>query len=776
MSNNVADEVDVTAVAPGARAGGQGGRARAALAFVALGSALAGCRYSVDLEPLAPSAQSSQILATGGQVLARLDAGEDRTPVSYDQIAPVLRDAVVAIEDHRFFEHTGVDARAIARALKEDVEAGEITQGGSTITQQYVRMILLGREQTISRKVREAVLALQIERRLDKEEILERYLNTVYLGNGAYGVEAAADRYFAKDASEVTLAEAALIAAVIRAPETYNPYVAHEKALERRNLVLEKMTEYGFASEADTLAARAEPITLSDSHWQRSYPAGHFVEQVKQFVLDDPAFGETRDDRRRLLFQGGLRIETTLDLRLQMLAEEAVAEVLVDPANDPAAALVALDPTSGSVLAYVGGRDFFGDTGYAKFDLASQARRQAGSAFKPFVLAAAIESGFPLDRTYDAPPQIEIPMPGQAPWTVHNYDGRGGGTMSLVDATVSSVNTVYAQLVMDVGAGPVVDLAARLGVRSPLDPYPSAALGTNGVSALDLASAYSSFAGDGLHAEPFFVTRVVAPDGTVLYEHAPDRQRVIPAETARKVNAVLEQVVSRGTGINARIGRPVAGKTGTGEEWRDAWFVGSTPELTTAVWVGFPDEERSMVPPATRARVTGGLWPAQIWGRFAGGALAETPAGEFPSPSEPDGVAAKPVPLLDAVGMPGAEAAQILGNAGYVVATEERPNDDYPPGTVLAQRPDAHAPVTPGTTVTLVLARVPRDVTVPMLLGMDAEYATTAAVFSGLTIRVVVEAESPPGSTERSGLTWRQSIVSGTRVEEGTEITVSVNP
>ncbi len=772
MSNNVADEEDVTVPsrfnAPRS--------AIAALTSVAFAAALSGCRYSVDLEPLEESAQSSQIIAAGGEVLARLDAGEDRTPVPIEQIAPVLRDAVVAIEDHRFFEHTGVDAKAIARALKEDLESGEIAQGGSTITQQYVRMILLGREQTISRKLREAVLALQLERRLDKEEILDRYLNTVYLGNGAYGVEAAADRYFAKHAADVSLAEAALLAALIQAPERYNPFVAGDIALERRDLVLSKMTEYGFAERSETDAARAEPIALSDDHWQSDYPAGHFVEQVKQFVLDDRAFGETRDERRRLLFQGGLRIETTIDMRLQMLAEDAVAKVLVDPANDPAASLVAVDPGTGRVVAYVGGRDFFGDSASAKFDLASQARRQAGSAFKPFVLAAAIEAGIPLDRTYDAPAEIEIPIPGQEPWTVHNYDGEGSGEMSLVDATVSSVNTVYAQLVMDVGAQAVIDLAARLGVESELDPYPSAALGTNGVNTLDLASAYASFAADGLHSEPAFVTRVVAPDGTILYEHAPSRERVLPAETARQVNAVLEQVVTRGTGVNARIGRPVAGKTGTGEEWRDAWFVGSTPELTAAVWVGFPDAERSMVPPVTRARVTGGLWPAQIWALFAAGALAETPAGEFPAPSESEGVAAKPVPLIDTVGMPGERATDLLSDAGYVVLTEERGSDDFPPGTVLAQRPGAYSPVTPATTVTLVVAREPRTLTVPLLLGMTAEDAQTTAHFSGFDIRVVVEGEPPPGSPDREGRVWRQSLVSGTQVEEGSEMTVWSNP
>lgn len=753
------------------------GRLPLAVGLLAVAIIGAGCRYEVDLDPIAPAAQSSHVAAADGTILATLDAGENRTSVSLSEMAPAVADAVVAIEDHRFFDHEGVDVRAIARAFRRNAEAGEIKEGGSTITQQYVRLVMLGRERTVNRKVREAVLAFEIERRLTKEEILERYLNHVYLGNGAYGMEAAADLYFGLDASELSLSQAALLAGLIRAPERYNPLVEPELALRRRNLVLDKMAEYGFAETDRVAAAKGEPLgVVEGSDTSRRYPAGHFVERVKQFVLDDERFGETREARTRLLFQGGLRIETTLDPRLQMLAQDAVGRVLVDPEHDPSASLVTLDPRTGEVLAYVGGRDFFGDEPHAKFDLASQARRQAGSAFKPVVLAAALTEDIPLSRTYPAPPEIEIPLRGQAPWKVRNYDGDGGGAMNLVDATVASVNTVYAQLVMDVGAQDVVDLATVLGVRSPLSPYPSAALGTNGVSALDMASAYATFAADGLHAEPTFVRKVTAADGTVLYEAAPQRDRVIPAETARQVNAVLEQVVSRGTGVNARIGRPVAGKTGTGEEWRDAWFVGSSPELTTAVWVGFADAERPMVPPTTRALVTGGLWPAQIWGLFMGAALADTPISEFPAPTTAEGAEVKATPIPDVVGMPGSEASVLLSDAGYAVSTEERPNRDYPPGTVLEQRPAAHSPITPGTAVTLVVARVPERVTVPLMLGSLADEAVFSGAAVGLRVTIEIEAEPPPGSPDRAGRAWKQAPIAGVTVDEGTALTVWVNP
>ena len=305
--------------------------------------------------------------------------------------------------------------------------------------------------------------------------------------------------------------------------------------------------------------------------------------------------------------------------------------MLVDPAHDPAGALVSIEPTTGHVVAYVGGRDFYGSAPYAQFDLASQGRRQAGSAFKSFVLAAALIEHVPLDRTYPAPAELTIKTPGQADWVLHNYDGKGGGPTNIVDATVHSINTVYAQLIQDVGPKRVVELASKLGIKSQLAPYLSTAIGSNAVSVLDMASAYTSFAADGLHRDPVFVTKVTAPDGNILFDFgAVGAPRARRSRSRARSTRCSQQVVTRGTGVNARIGRPVAGKTGTGEDWRDAWFVGSTPQLTTAVWVGFPQSERSMVPPLTREKVTGGTWPAQIWGLYEGAALAETPIDELP--------------------------------------------------------------------------------------------------------------------------------------------------
>jgi penicillin-binding protein 1A len=751
-------------------------RAGALAAALLIALSAAGCRYSAELEPLKPAAQSSTIVADDGTVIASLDSGQHRVDVPLTAIAPVLQNAVVAIEDHRFWQHNGVDLHAVLRAIDHDAKQGSLAEGASTITQQYVRTVMLGREKTVNRKLREAVLAIQLERKYSKAEILNRYLNTIYFGNGAYGVQAAAYRYFGTAASRLTLPQAALLAAVIRAPEDYNPYAHPQAAQDRRNLVLDKMLAYGFASAAAARAAQATPLKLSDSTWAHPTLAPYFVDRVKQFILDRPQFGATIEDRQHLLYEGGLRIETTLDPRVQVVAEQAVDRVLVDPAHDPSGALVAIDPRNGYVRAYVGGRDYFGPQPWAKFDLASQARRQAGSAFKPFVLASALLEGIPPQKTYPAPSVLTIPLVGQPPWVVHNYDGQGGGTMNLVDATVHSVNTVFAQLIMDVGPAQVVQLASRMGVRSQLAPYPSTALGTNAVSPLDMASAYTTFAADGVHTDPVFVTKVIAPNGTVLYNATPKSARVLPANINRDVNGVMEQVVSRGTGINARIGRPVAGKTGTGQNWDDAWFVGSTPQLTAAVWVGFASGERSMLPPLTREKVTGGTWPAEIWSLFASNALAEVPVMNFPAPTGPAAAVVKTSPLPDVDGMPGDEASQLLNQAGFAVHTTVEPSREYPPGTVLTQQPLANTLVTPGTNVTLTLARVPDRELVPTVLGALADEASGAIVGNGLQVDLIREAEPPPGSPSRAGRAWKQSPAGDVYADEGSRVTVWVNP
>ena len=753
----------------------------------------AGCRYTSDLRLPEHQAASSEVLWSDGSLLTTLHGVEDRQPVALGAMAPTFPTAVVAIEDQRFFDHDGVDARGMLRAFTRDVEAGNLDQGGSTITQQYVRAVMLGPEKELERKIREAVMAVQLEHRYSKRTILERYLNTIYFGSGAYGVQAAARHYFDKSAADLDLAQSALLAGLIRAPESYNPFVHPAEALARRNQVLDRI-EHLHREPAETIAsARAEPITLAPPTTGGRYPAPYFVEQVTKLILGNKAFGVTEDQRRRLLLEGGLRIHTTLDPKLQALAEQSAARVVSRPATDPAAAMVSIDPATGYVKAYVGGSDFWGTAAWAQLDLAGggcqgdgKGCRQAGSAFKPFVLGAALDAGVPLTKTYDAPASLTIPQAGgQPPWLVNNYDGTGRGRMNLTEATVNSVNTVYAQLVMDIGPQPVVALAAKMGVHSPLAAVPSAALGSNGVTVLDMASAYDSLAGDGMHTEPVFVTKVTTADGTVLYQAPVQRTRVLSETTARTITGVLQQVVTRGTGVNAKIGRAVAGKTGTSDNWADAWFVGYTPELVTAVWVGFPDEERSMRPPTTRITVTGGSWPAQIWQLFEGGALAETPSVGFPAPEAPQSSSATTTtapgairnPLLNAVGMSATDATRALRDAGFRVRLHSVPSRKIAAGTVVAQDPPAGREATTGMTVTIsVVNGPPRSFVVPNALGQYADQAVRQLRDAGFEATIVVQSEPPPGSPDRAGRVWKQSPIAGALADEGSTVTLSVNP
>jgi penicillin-binding protein 1A len=759
------------------------------VAVAALLAAVAGaCAWRPDVAApvrLAAHAQSSKILAADGTVLTTLHAAENREDVPLERIAEPLRDAVVAIEDQRFWRHAGVDLRALVRAAVSDFRTGRVAEGGSTITQQYVKNSLLEPERSLRRKVKEASLAWRLERQYPKDAILAGYLNTIYFGNGAYGAQAAAEVYFGTTAERLTLAQSALLAGMVRSPAAYDPYRAPDAARRRRNLVLDRMAEQRMISRRAAEAAKGEPLGVVARPKQVRYPAAHFVEEVKRFVLSNPAFGATAADRERALFTGGLRIHTTLDPAEQAAAEQAVARVLSQPGRDPEAALVSIEPATGYVRALVGGRDFFGAAPWAKFDLATQKGRPAGSAFKPLVLAAALAAGIPLERSYDAPARITLPMPPpQPPWVVDNYEGAGGGRLDLVEATVRSVNTVYAQLVLDVGPRAAVDLARRMGIRAPLAAVPAAVLGANDVTALDMATAYATLANRGLRVDPTFVTSVTTADGTVLWQHQRVARRVLPRGVADAVTGVLQQVVARGTGIRANIGRPVAGKTGTAQAWRDAWFVGYTPQRVAAVWVGFPDRQVSMVPPTTRIRVTGGSWPAEIWQLFMSAALAQTPVEPFPEPTPPEPPAPTttaplpPVPVPNVVGMPATRAVDVLAGAGFSAVQRPVPDADYPPGYVVRQSPKPGALTRPGAAVTLeVAAPAAGFVTVPDVLGATESEARAAVARAGLAVRVRVEQEPPgPGAAGRAGRVWRQSPPAGTRVEPGSVVTVWRNP
>jgi penicillin-binding protein 1A len=729
---------------------------------------------ALDIRPLA---QSSRIYAADGALVATLHAEENRENVSIDVMPQSLKDAVVAIEDARFWQHRGVDAKSVVRAAYANTSEGRIVEGGSTITQQYVKNELVGNDRNVRRKLREAALAYQLEHKYTKARILELYLNTIYFGNGAYGVQAAAHTYFGVSVDKLTLGQAAMLAGLIRSPNTTDPYEKPEVAMARRQQVLGKMVDLKMVSEDQRAAAAVEPLLPSAAPPGEHYPAPYFIERVKRFVLDDTRFGETPAIRRNLLFAGGLRIETTLDLKAQDLAEKAMATVLSKPERDPASALVSMEPRTGFVRALVGGRDFFGGGPQAKFDLATQGSRPAGSSFKPFVLAAALDKGVPLSKVYDGPPHLSIPLT-RSTWEVDNYEGEAGGRMNLIDATVHSINTIYAQLILEIGPSEAVTMAAKMGITSPLQPFPSAVLGTNDVTPLEMADAYGTLANRGLAVPPTLVTRVLDENGTVIYEHQHEQKRVMKQDTADSVVGVLRQVVDRGTGVGARLGRPVAGKTGTGQQWRDAWFVGFTPDLVTSVWVGFPDRQVSMVPPTTRIRVLGGTWPAQIWQLYMSAELASTPVSDFPPPPPlVFGADQPPLQVTNVVGMPVEQAEQALARDGFRATRKLIASDEYPPGYVVDQTPAGGAMAPGGSAVTLLVSNGPSSATVPDVLDRSEADAVKAITDAGLKAKVVRQAEpKSPGSGGRKGKVWKQSPQGDTRTNLGTTVTIWVNP
>ena len=686
------------------------------------------CTYSLrELQAELPeTAQSSVILAADGTPILTLHAEQNRVNVAYEDIPPGLVDAVIAIEDERFWHHHGVDFRAIMRAVQVNASSGEVSQGGSTITQQLVKQLLLTSEQTLDRKVAEAALAWQFEQRYTKERILELYLNTIYFGSGAYGVAAAAREYFGKPLDQLTVAESAMLAGLIQSPSDFDPHADPAPALARREVVLGEMLDQDLIDQPTFDAAVAEPIALAPAVpvLEQRYPAAHFVEEVKQFILHDPRFGATARERRDLLFTGGITVRTTIDLGLQAAAEAAVAEILPNPATDPEAAVVAIDPATGHVRAMVGGRDYFGAAETAKFNLAMGRGRHTGSAFKPLVLAAALQSGIPLTTAFSAPGSMQLTY-GDPPqiWNVDNYgEGGPGIPVDLRQATINSYNTVYAQLILAVGTDRAIDVAAAMGITTPLDRFPSAVLGANDVQPLEMASAYATLANRGVHVDPVMVTSVVRSDGTILYESEHRQRRVLDPYVADQVTEVLTQVIQGGTGTAADIGRPAAGKTGTAQGWRNAMFCGYVPQLATAVWVGYPGREQlSMVPPRTPIRVTGGSFPARIWQRFMATATAPLPVLPFavptapvtmpvfgqppPAPAPPVTGPAGPVPAV--VGMTTEQASATLQAAGFGVRVVAAATTAGPPGTVLDQSPDGGTQLGAGASVTVVAVPAP---------------------------------------------------------------------
>jgi penicillin-binding protein 1A len=723
-------------------------------------------------------AHDGYIYDSKGNLLAVLRGKESRVILNSDQIAPIMKQAIVAIEDKRFYEHRGVDLHAIGRALLADIEHKSVVQGGSTITQQFIKNAYVADNRSIARKLKEAALAWQLEQRHkdDKDWILTAYLNTIYFGNGAYGIGQAALTYFQKPASKLTLPEAALLAGIPRDPAQFDPVTNPKAAKERRRVVLDQMLQQGIIASDQYHAARSAAMPAPDQihlPGTRETQGQYFINYVKQQLVSDEDYGPGA------VFGGGLRVYTTLDTRLQKMARTAIAKVLTDP-KGPQAALVAIEPKTGAVLAMVGGSNYR----ESQFNLAVQGERQPGSAFKPFVLATALNEGVSPATHFTSHPVV-IPL-GDKLWQVNNYEGEYLGSIDLESATIHSDNSVYAQLTSMVGPQNIAKMARDAGIRSKLNSYFAIGLGAEAANPLEMARAYSTFANNGNRIDGSVLGN--APRAIIKIgknKNQPVAHRVLSPTKTAILNTILQKVVTEGTGHRAALSdRPVAGKTGTTENFGDAWFVGYVPQLTVAVWVGYPRELKPMLTEYHGDSVAGGTFPAEIWHAFMEKALPylHDDPQSFPSTyipygsphevvfrdgrlqldngrchfarsllffdgQEPDRTAnCKPneVEVPDLVGQPVPAARARLAGQPLTPSIEYRiatPGQKL--NVVLEQKP-RKGRLSAFDHVTLVVAK-PTHGVVPRLIGLPVDRAQAKCERRGLKVDVEQTQKGPPG-------------------------------
>jgi len=657
----------------------------------------------------APGGRPTEVLAADGKVIGTLQAEHNRKIVSLDQISPLLRKAVVATEDRNFYHHGGVSFKGMVRALFTNVRSGGVAQGGSTITQQYARVAYseIGRQRSIFRKIKEIILAKKIEGRYSKDEILGLYLNTIYFGRGAYGAEAAAQTYFRKPASQLELGEAAYLAGIIRSPQNLQIDKNAEGAISIRNKVLEDMVTTGAASRADADKARAtdlaKQVKLGQVLKRTSATAGFFLEYVRR-LLTTPEYGLTEAE----VLGGGLKVQTGLDLRMQTAAENAVVSTLPS-SNDPEAALVAMDP-QGNVKAMVGGRDVNDPARSTGFNFAANLRssdtggRQAGSAFKPFALAAFIDEGKSVQSRFPGPAKIEISSPrcrnqDGSPWKVSNFENESFGSIDIFDATAHSVNTVFAQI-MDKVVSPTkfVEMAGNAGINIPKRDLGCAlTLGTPTVTPLQMARAFTTFAARGKRPEPLIISSVTSAKGGSIKEQTPKSERTMQTNVADTVNYVLQGPLQKGTATGAKLSRQAAGKTGTTENYVDAWFAGYTPALTAVVWMGFPPDGSGRIPRMTNVqgkKVTGGSFPATIWKKFMEEALQGLSSGSFATPQLNGDIINPGVTSCQNASSPEAESPSPCPSPTPSPSPSPSPNEPSPESPAFSPQP-VFSPVFP---------------------------------------------------------------------------------
>jgi penicillin-binding protein 1A len=640
------------------------------------------------LETLQPI-QGTKIYDDNDEAITELHV-ERRILVPLSQIPQSLRDAILATEDRRFYSHWGIDPIGVARAIVQNYRRGRIVEGGSTITQQLTKVLFLTPDKSLERKLKEAVLALELERRYSKDRILEMYLNQVYFGQGSYGVEAAARTYFGKGVSELTVRESALIAGLPRAPTNYSPFDRPEAAKRRREVVLHRLVEFG--SIKDEEAKRLAKTDLGLIPPERRRTTGqYFLDYVQQTL--EAKYGPD------LVLKGGLNVYTTLNPTMQLTAEQSLREGLkalagrsaqtttgARPGESPEGAVVTVEPQTGYVKAMVGGSDFF----RSEFNRAVQAKRQPGSAFKPFIYIAALEAGFtPASQIEDSPVSFPVGGKNGQVWKPENYDRKFRGSTTLQQAIEESINVVTVKLQERVGLAKTIQVARRLGITSPLDVNLSLALGTSDVSLLEMTSAYGTLANQGVWMPPVAIRYVTDAQGKLLEEHVPEGREALAPETAYVITQMLRGVVERGTGQAAKgLGRPMAAKTGTTNDYSNAWFVGFTPRLATGVWVGY-DRPRSLGKDETGSRVA-----VPIWVTYMGKVLGDSPKEDFPVPEhvvsmlvdeDPSGECLRPVPMAF---VKGTESGMTCNGVGQPRAQV------VPPATTTPQPPGA-APALP---------------------------------------------------------------------------------
>ncbi len=697
-----------------------------------------------QIEEFSPqeAALTSKVYAADGTLVATFHDEQNREPVPIDQVPQDLINAVVAIEDERFYEHQGYDPEGIIRSAVINITSGEIEQGATTITQGYIKNVYMPEEKydiNYDRKTKEIVLAYQLEKKYSKEQILEMYLNTMYFGEGTYGVQTAAKTYFGKEVQYLDLSECAMIAGLLQS-YLNSPYIDEKAAIERRNLVLFNMLRLGYIDNEQYNKAVRDPIVTQRSpEVAENNFALYFVEHVKQQLI--ARYGIEK------VFEGGLKIYTTLDPKMQVYAENAIKEILPDP-KDPSAALVAMDPRTGYIKAMVGGKDFSD----MKFNLATQGKRQPGSTFKVFALIAALEQGISPYISFNPNGPLEFEILGSDSWEVGNYGNQSYNVndMSVYEATVKSVNVVYSQLIMKVGAESVARAAMNMGIETPLEAYPATGLGglTIGVSPLEVCTAFSTIANYGKRNRPTAILKVIDRDGKVLEEYEPVGIPVISPINAYRVIEILQQAIQRGTGTRARLeDRSCAGKTGTTQKAENAWFTGFTPNLAACIWMGYP-EENIRIGTLHDMRVAGGAHPAMIWNLFMKEATKDLPIEDFIRPQDD---------LIDV------QVTLDLATGDYMLPNRYTEPEDiaikqYNYGqepTQQASIPEDKIPMIP------MVALMPRDL---------ADYILVHMGFENIVYLDEPYSEVPSGYTHRQDPMWDQPV------EITRKITIWVNP